>query len=314
MTLAHWTLSPLGVFAVVALLVHEFGLGRLELGRQVAPRRSRAHRAWTFRAGIAVILLASVSPLSYWGMRYLWVHMVDHILLMCFAPAALVASGPIVPLCWALPLGPRRRLLRWLRFSRPGSLLRATWGFATRPAVAFIALNAAMLSWHIPRAFDAAMSSSTLHGFVMEPSFLIAGLLFWPSILPSHPYAPRARLRTQLLMVVGTNVEMFFLAMTMAIFTTHAWYTMGTAAMGSMAGGSTPLSPAAAFAQQQTAAGVLWICGDFWAVPAVVLILQRLIKRDGSFLAALERGLNAGTAVTQAVPASPLVSPSRQAT
>jgi len=49
------------------------------------------------------------------------------------------------------------------------------------------------------------------------------------------------------------------------------------------------LSPAVAFHQQQLAAAILWICGDFWAVPCLVLIVRRLVLRDGSILGALER-------------------------
>lgn len=299
--MTHWAITPLGVAAVLALGAHEAGLWRLS-ARSPMPRPSRVRRAWTFRGGIALVLLATASPMAYWGMRSLSVHMVDHLLLMCFAPAALVASGPVIPLCWALPLRSRYRVLRWLRSSGPGACLRAAWGFATRPLAGFVALNTAMLAWHLPRAFDAAMSSPTVHGLLMEPSFLIAGLLFWRSVLPSYPYAPRARLRAQFLMVVATNFEMVLLAMALSIFTTHAWYVMGT-------GMSPATSPAAAFSAQQTAAAILWICGDFWALPAVVLIVQRVIKRDGSFLTALERSFSAGQAPDQG-PASALSSSS----
>ena len=85
-------------------------------------------------------------------------------------------------------------------------------------------------------------------------------------------------------MVVGTNLIMLVLAMSMAIFTTHAWYTVP---------GAEHLSATTAFAAQQRAAGVLWICGDFWAGPALVLIVVRLVRRDGSLLDALDRELSA---------------------
>jgi hypothetical protein len=44
-----------------------------------------------------------------------------------------------------------------------------------------------------------------------------------------------------------------------------------------------------AFHQQQLAAGILWICGDFWAVPILVMIARQLVRRDGSLFAVLDR-------------------------
>ena len=73
--------------------------------------------------------------------------------------------------------------------------------------------------------------------------------------------------------------EMLIMAMSMSIFTKSPWYQMG-GAMGPMN---------MSFASQQLAAAILWICGDFWGVPLIVVIFRRLIDRDGSLLAALDR-------------------------
>jgi len=53
--------------------------------------------------------------------------------------------------------------------------------------------------------------------------------------------------------------------------------------------GAMGVSAATAFHRQQLAAGLLWICGDFWGVPCLVLIVRRLSKRDGSIFGVLER-------------------------
>ncbi|MGO9456532.1 MAG: cytochrome c oxidase assembly protein [Acidimicrobiales bacterium] len=284
--LSAWSLSPVGLVAICALIAHEVGSARLR-ARSTVPRPQRALRAWCFRGGVAVVVVCSVTPLAHEATRVLWLHMVDHVVLMFFAPAALVAGGPVVPLCWSLPPPARRRALRGLMWSGPGRGLRAAWGFAARPPVAFCLLNATMVLWHLPRLLDAALSTWLVRDLAMEPSFVVVGILFWRSILSSHPYPPLARLRTQAVMVVGTNLVMLVLAMSLAIFTTHAWYTVP---------GSEHLSVAAAFSAQQLAAGVLWICGDFWAGPALVLIVVRLIRRDGSLFDAFERELSARAA------------------
>jgi hypothetical protein len=97
------------------------------------------------------------------------------------------------------------------------------------------------------------------------------------------------RASAQLVMIAVTMVEMVVLAMAMSIFTKASWYSVmrpgpGMALMPGMA-----RSASAAFSQQRLAAAILWICGDVWAIPCLVLIVRRVIARDGSLFAALER-------------------------
>ena len=49
------------------------------------------------------------------------------------------------------------------------------------------------------------------------------------------------------------------------------------------------------FADQQIGAAILWVCGDFWALPTMIVIVRRLIVTDGGVTAALEAILNRGS-------------------
>lgn len=277
----YWQVTPIGLLAVVVGMAHEMGLRWLAVRQIPEHRRLTRRRSWVFYAGLVGLILVVSGPLERWSMAWLSIHMVLHIMEMFYLPPLLIIGAPWIPLLFVIPVDQRRRLLRSYYRSPRTVWLRRIRAALTNPIVAIILFNGVMVAWHLPVVFDWAASRDWVMDWLMAPSFLITGLLFWRIILPSHPWGPRGSVRIQIGAIVVTAFEMLILAMAMAIFTKAPWYSMNVLMDG----------PAAALRDQRYAAGILWICGDFWAIPALVFVGFRVRGREGGLSASLERAL-----------------------
>ena len=94
---------------------------------------------------------------------------------MSIAPPLIVLGAPVVPMLRGLPRFAIRRLLRPLFVSR---FLHRAGAFLTRPRVAWLAMNAAYIGWHIPRAYEFALASENWHNFE-HACFFFTNLMFW---------------------------------------------------------------------------------------------------------------------------------------
>jgi cytochrome c oxidase assembly factor CtaG len=284
--LDNWSFDPFLILVAVVVGWHETGLYRLAKRSRPERTRERRIRSLWFYAGLLVLLLAVESPIDYWADSYFMVHMVQHLLLMFAAPSLVVAGAPGQPLLAALPGRSAKTVTRSVLadgWSRP---LRSLWWFLTEPVVAVVLFNLVMVVWHIPAAFDLAENNQVVHIWLMHSSFFLAGVLFWLQFIPSPPFRSRMPLLGRAAALLATNVVMIFIAMSLSIFATHSVY----APYDHVPGVTLP-----AFADQQIGAAILWVCGDFWALPTMIITIRKLLNDETGVGTALDRFVRSGS-------------------
>ena len=132
-------------------------------------------RVLSFGVGMATLFVALQSPIDSTAADLFAMHMVQHLLLMVVAAQLLLLGAPEHAFAWALPLRARRRLAT---FVKRGAPLRTVSEALLHPVVAFTLHAAAILLWHIPRAYDAAVRSPPLH-ILEHLTFLGTAVLYW---------------------------------------------------------------------------------------------------------------------------------------
>ena len=283
--LDNWSFDPFLIVALVVVVWHEIGLRRLASRSRPERTREQRLRSLWFYLGLVVLLLAVESPVDYWADSYFTVHMVQHLLLMFAAPSLVVAGAPWQPLLAALPGRSGQSVTRGVMtggWSRP---LRSAAALFLRPWVAVITFNVVMVAWHIPALFDRAQDNQAVHIWLMHGSFFAAGVLFWLQFIPSPPFRSQLPLLGRAAALLATNVVMIVIAMSLSIFVNHSVY----AVYDHVPGVTLP-----SFADQQIGAAILWVCGDFWAMPTMIITIRKLIGDEGGIGTALERFLGAG--------------------
>jgi putative membrane protein len=281
----HWSFDPFAIVVAVLVIWHEIGLARLARRSRPERTRQRRLRSWLFYGGLALLLISVQSPLDYWADSYFFVHMIQHLLLMFAAPTLVVAGAPWQPLLAGLPGQAGRSLTRTTLRGGWSAPLRAAGVFLLRPWVSVGLFCAVMIAWHLPVLYDPGTTNAAVHVWLMHGSFFTAGILFWLQFLPSPPFHRRMPAISQAAALMVTNLVMWGLAMSMSIFSQASWYSVYRHAPG---------VTLPAFADQQIGAAILWVCGDFWAVPALILVVRRVMETEGGVGVAVEKILSRG--------------------
>ncbi len=266
-----WTGGPALAWVLSAALLYWLG------GRKLTVSRSDGRRPWrtaAFVGGLAAIMIALDSPVDGLADRLLWVHMLQHILLLLVAPPLLALARPWNRMWHGFPLDTRRVLAQWVSTGRWSAPLRATAKVLAQPVPSWLLFNLVLLGWHLPAAYDAALSSPVVHASE-HFLFFATGLLFWTRVIDSPPWRSRLSETGRAVYVGSSMVVSWVLAIVLAD-AGHPLYSQ-YADLASRPGGLTALS------DQQLGAGAMWVLGSLPFTIAILSIVYRWLepKRSG---------------------------------
>lgn len=259
-----WTAREFDPGVVIPLLLSAWLYAR---GARTSRGVSHARQA-CFWSGLAVLVIALISPLHPLGEVLFSAHMAQHEILMLVAAPLLVCSRPLTPFLWGLPPAWRRGAGQWSK--RPA--VQHTWQAITAPFTAWWIHAVALWAWHAPSLFQATLRSEWVHS-AQHLSFFLSALLFWWSL-----FYTRTRMgRGQSVFYVFTTAMHTSILGALLTFAPIVFYPAYNATAPLW--GLTPLQ------DQQIGGLIMWVpAGVVYLVVGLILLAAALRESD-AFLA-----------------------------
>jgi putative membrane protein len=257
--LLDWSFEPVPIVgSATAAYLYWRGRRRASaaLGRGAAWDRGDT----AFAAGIGALLLALVSPISYFDTTLQWDHMVQHVLLLLVAPPLILLADPFRT-AWAGYLAAQARPTA-VEGTWPARVMRLLHAGPRAATVVVFAFSVDLLVWHLPSIYNATLRIDSVHD-LEHLTFLVVGLLFWDQVISPVKATGRLSLLGRSVVVLLGMFVSWGLAIVIG-YATHPLY-----AYPAPTGGLTLL------ADQEIAAGVMWVPGG---TPFLIALLYLGIR------------------------------------
>jgi putative membrane protein len=234
-------------------------------GRRTASAALGRGTAWdrgdtAFALGIGALLVALVSPISYFDTTLQWDHMVQHVLLLLVAPPLILLADPFRT-AWAGYLAAQGRPIS-VEGTWPARVMRVLHAGPRAATVVVLAFSVDLLVWHVPSIYNATLRIASVHD-LEHLTFLVVGLLFWDQVISPIQASGRLSLLGRAVVVMSGMFVSWGLAIVIA-YATNPLY-----AYQAPSGGFTLL------ADQEIAAGVMWVPGG---TPFLIALLYLGIR------------------------------------
>jgi cytochrome c oxidase assembly factor CtaG len=189
LVVSHWS-ANVAVLAVglAAVAVHVAGLAGLRSDTRrggAALPAGLAREATAFYCGLLLAVLALVSPLGYWAGTFIWVRVLQDIVLGVYVPPLLVLGAPWLVLWRGLGRDPRPRAA-----PPPATAASAPARLRSWPVAVTALFVVVWCGWYLPVLYDAGVH----HPVVLAAQAVTtmgAGVLLWLQIIGSRPFTPQ---------------------------------------------------------------------------------------------------------------------------
>lgn len=210
---------------MLALLIFCYGRGLWRIWHRGGVGAAiRPVRAGCFAGGVLVLLAALVGPLDTATTTSFSAHMLQHMLLMVVAAPLIAFGTPIAPMLLGLPSDVRSGVVHWRRSSTGKHVL----DWIGRPPVTWSLYAGALIFWHVPSIYEAALTTGVVHGLEHVTLFSVALLSWWTLIGPAKhrrlAYGPSV-LYVFGLMLLCTGISAWF---TLAPRVLYGFYSTGS--------------------------------------------------------------------------------------
>jgi len=246
-----------------------------------------AWRAASFFLGLFFVWVAAASPVASFDDRMLTAHMIQHLLLMTFAPPLIWLGEPVRALLrqkqhQPLPDGRGSEADRSrgreevvyanFRETALASASRSTWiqkfgRVLGNPAFCWLSAAAALVAWHVPALLRLGMHSHAWH-LVEHASFLVTGLLFWWPVVQPWPSVVRWPRWSMLLYLFLATLPCDVLS-GLLVFSDRIAYPMYL---------SMPQTGLSVLEDQQCAGALMWTCVTVVFVVAGTILSVHLLS------------------------------------
>jgi putative membrane protein len=265
--LLAWHFNPVVTISlVVAAVGYYWALRRVrEDGRFEHPNWQVA----CYYVGLLTVAVALLGPFDVFSDDVFTLHMIQHLILVQASAPLLLFGRPLHLVLHAISPKSSGPLLR--------SILRPRWVRGTltalsNPVIAFVLFNGALVVWHVPVFFNAAIVSEPVH-ILEHVAFFGTALVYWWAMIDPIPRHHKMKL-------TWATVSVFFSMLISGSGIGAALTLADTVLYTPYLQASNPFGWTAAV-DQQIGGLVMWVAGGtIWLFVALGILIRLLSNED----------------------------------